>query len=30
LAQPEDFQKATHRVLRSAKHPTHITLSVLP
>lgn len=29
-AQPEDFQKATHRLLRTAKHSTHITLPVLP
>jgi len=29
LAKPEDFQKATHRILRSAKHPTHIRMGVL-
>lgn len=30
LAKPEDFQKANHRILRSAKHPTHIRMGVLP
>ncbi|MGE0757717.1 MAG: CocE/NonD family hydrolase [Pirellulaceae bacterium] len=30
LAQPGDFQKATHRVYRSAQHPTHLRLRVLP
>lgn len=29
-AQPTDFQKATHRLLRSAAHPSHLTLRVLP
>ena len=30
LAKPEDFQKATHRILRSATHPTNVRMSVLP
>jgi len=30
LAKPEDFQKATHRILRSDKHPTHFQMRVLP
>ncbi len=30
LAKPEDFQKATHRILRSAKHPTSVRMGVLP
>lgn len=30
FAKPEDFQKATHRVFRSAKHPTSLKLNVLP
>ena len=30
LAKPEDFQKATHRILRSKMHPTNIRMSVLP
>jgi putative CocE/NonD family hydrolase len=29
-AQPSDFQKATERVYRSAKLPSHITVEVLP
>ena len=27
---PDDFQKATHRVFRSADHPTHFSIGVLP
>lgn len=30
FAKPEDFQKATHRILRSAEHPTSFNLGVLP
>jgi hypothetical protein len=30
FAKPEDFQKATHRIYRSAEHPTSIRLGVLP
>jgi putative CocE/NonD family hydrolase len=30
LAKNEDFQKATHRVYRSAEHPTRLRLPVLP
>jgi putative CocE/NonD family hydrolase len=30
FARPEDFQKATHRVYRSAEHPTSVRLGVLP
>ncbi len=30
LAKPEDFQKATHRIHRSAEHPTTFCLGVLP
>jgi putative CocE/NonD family hydrolase len=30
FARPEDFQRATHRVYRSAEHSTHIRLGVLP
>jgi uncharacterized protein len=30
FAKPEDYQKATHRVLRSAKHASSISLGVLP
>ncbi len=30
FAKPEDFQKATHRVYRSAEHPTSVRLGVLP
>ncbi|HUP77718.1 MAG TPA: CocE/NonD family hydrolase, partial [Pirellula sp.] len=30
LAKPEDFIKATHRILRSATHPTNVRMSVLP
>ena len=30
FAKPEDFQKATHRVHRSAEHPTSVRLLVLP
>ena len=30
LAKPEDFQKATHRILRSKMHPTNLRMSVLP
>jgi uncharacterized protein len=30
LAKPEDYQKATHRILRSKEHPTSIRLGVLP
>jgi len=30
FAKPEDFQKATHRVFRSAEHPTSIRFGALP
>jgi putative CocE/NonD family hydrolase len=30
FAKPEDFQKATHRILRSAEHPTSIRFGALP
>ncbi len=30
FAKPEDFQKATHRVFRSAEHSTRLTFGVLP
>ena len=30
LAKPDDYQKATHRVLRSAEHPSSVRLGVLP
>jgi uncharacterized protein len=30
LAKPEDYQKATHRLLRSPEHPSSIRLGVLP
>jgi predicted acyl esterase len=30
FATPEDFQKATHRVFRSAQHPTSLNFGVLP
>jgi predicted acyl esterase len=30
FARPADFQKATHRVYRSAEHPTSLRLGVLP
>jgi putative CocE/NonD family hydrolase len=30
FAKPEDFQKATHRVYRSAKHPTSLRFGALP
>ena len=30
MAKPEDFQKATHRILRSAAHPTNLKIRVLP
>ena len=30
FARPEDFQKATHRVFRSAQHPTSLHFGVLP
>jgi putative CocE/NonD family hydrolase len=30
LAEPEDFQKQTHRLYRSNEHPTCLTLGVLP
>ncbi len=30
FAKPEDFRKATHRVFRSAEHPTSLTIGVLP
>jgi putative CocE/NonD family hydrolase len=30
FAKPEDFQKATHRVLRSIEHPSSIRLGILP
>jgi hypothetical protein len=30
FAKPDDFQKATHRVFRSADHPTHFSIGVLP
>lgn len=29
-AQPEDFQKATHRILRSSSQPSHLELGVMP
>jgi uncharacterized protein len=29
FAKPEDYQKATHRVLRSSEHATHVRLPVL-
>jgi putative CocE/NonD family hydrolase len=30
LARPEDYQKANHRIYRSAEHPTSIRIGVLP
>jgi putative CocE/NonD family hydrolase len=30
LAKPDDYQKATHRVLRSAEHPSSIRLGIVP
>jgi uncharacterized protein len=30
LARPDDFQKATHRILRSASHPSRVHLGVIP
>lgn len=30
FAKPADFQKATHRIYRSAEHPTSLRLGVLP
>ncbi len=30
FAQPDDFQKATHRVLRSAEHPSGLKIGLLP
>jgi putative CocE/NonD family hydrolase len=30
FAKPEDFQKATHRIHRSAEHPTSVRLGILP
>lgn len=30
LAKPEDFQKATHRILRTGKHPTSVRFGILP
>jgi putative CocE/NonD family hydrolase len=30
FAKPEDFQKATHRVFRSAEHPTSVRFGALP
>ena len=30
FAKPEDFQRATHRVFRSAEHPTSLKLGLLP
>jgi len=30
LAKPEDYQKATHRVLRSVEHPSSIRVGTLP
>jgi putative CocE/NonD family hydrolase len=30
FAKPEDFQRATHRVHRSAEHPTSVRLGILP
>jgi predicted acyl esterase len=30
LAKPEDFERHTHRVYRSAKHPTSISFGVVP
>jgi putative CocE/NonD family hydrolase len=30
FAKPEDFQKATHRIFRSAEHPTSIHFGALP
>jgi putative CocE/NonD family hydrolase len=29
-AKPEDYQKATHRLLRSARHPSSVTMGMLP
>lgn len=29
-ANPDDFQTATHRILRSPRHPSHLTLNVMP
>ncbi|MFN9642470.1 MAG: CocE/NonD family hydrolase [Pirellula sp.] len=29
-AEPGDFQKATHKILRSASHPSRLTLGILP
>ncbi len=29
FAQPDDFQKATHRILRSARHPSQLKIGVL-
>ncbi len=30
FAKPEDYQKATHRILRSAEHPTSLTFGTVP
>ncbi len=30
VAKPDDFQKATHRILRSASYPTNLQMRVLP
>jgi predicted acyl esterase len=30
FAKPEDFTKATHRILRSAEHPTSIRFGSVP
>ena len=30
LAEPDDFVRATHRVYRSAEHPSRIEVGVLP
>jgi hypothetical protein len=30
LAKPEDFKKATHRILRTAEHPTRLRLTTAP
>lgn len=29
-ARPEDFQRATHRIYRSAEHPTNIRFGIVP
>jgi predicted acyl esterase len=30
FAKPEDYQKATHRILRSAEHPTSFRFGAVP